>query len=530
MPKAKNPTSAEKAQALSMHGAELEELRTKLSDRWWRLTSGVLYKIKDKSGNVVPFIPNDAQMEFFRGRHIRNVVLKGRQIGLTTAINIDSLDKSLFSKHRQTGIIAQDLETAADIFKHKLKFAYDNLPEWLREQFPIKTDRQGEIVFASNGSSVSVDTSFRSGTLQHLHITEYGKVCAKNPEKAEEIKSGALNTVSKECAVDIESTAEGSDGDFFDLCQEAMKSEQMGKPLTAMDYKFFFFPWFMAKEYSVEEDVQVSRDVEEYFQKLEADSYIVKRYRGMKFTVGQKRWYQLKKAEQGDTMEREFPSTPSEAFQMAIKGAYYEKELIRCREQNRVGRVLYENRLPVNCAWDLGGAGGGDECAIWFYQQYGREIRVIDFWSGSGYSLVDIVGILKEKGYRYGTDFLPHDAEVHEQTSGKARVDNLRKMGRSCQVLKRMPVSDGINEARNVFPRCWFDEKSCDVGLKHLASYRREWDDRKGGFKDKPFHDRAGHSDAADAFRYMAQSVKDPETNESGAVYVQDWGLGDLLR
>ena len=203
MPKAKKPTSAEKAQALSMHGAELEELRQKLSDRWWRLTSGVLYKIKDKSGKVVPFVPNDAQMEFFRGRHLRNVVLKGRQIGLTTAIDIDVLDKSLFSKHRQTGIIAQDLETAADIFKHKLKFAYDNLPEWLREQFPIKTDRQGEIVFASNGSSVSVDTSFRSGTLQHLHITEYGKVCAKNPEKAEEIKSGALNTVSKECAVDI---------------------------------------------------------------------------------------------------------------------------------------------------------------------------------------------------------------------------------------------------------------------------------------------------------------------------------------
>ena len=76
----------------------------------------------------------------------------------------------------------------------------------------------------SNNSSIRVGTSLRSGTLQYLHISEYGKLCAQFPEKAREVRTGALNTVQAGQVVFIESTAEGQEGHFFDLC-EARESQ-----------------------------------------------------------------------------------------------------------------------------------------------------------------------------------------------------------------------------------------------------------------------------------------------------------------
>lgn len=84
-----------------------------------------------------------------------------------------SLDKALFSSYKSMGIIADDRDSAELIFRDKVKFAFDNIPKWLKDNFKVKTDRKGELVFESNHCSISVDTSFRGGTLQHLHISEY---------------------------------------------------------------------------------------------------------------------------------------------------------------------------------------------------------------------------------------------------------------------------------------------------------------------------------------------------------------------
>lgn len=69
------------------------------------------------------------------------------------------------------------------------------------------------------------------------------------------------------------------------------------------------------------------------------------------------RWYQVKQEEQRDDMKREYPSTPKEAFELSVEGAYYEKELSLARRQNRIGKVPYDPNIPVHTAWDLGGAG-----------------------------------------------------------------------------------------------------------------------------------------------------------------------------
>ena len=86
----------------------------------------------------------------------------------------------------------------------------------------------------------------RSGTLQYLHISEYGQLCSRFPEKAREIRTGALNTVQARQVVFIESTAEGKEGHFYDLCEQGQAKQRMGTPLTPLDFKFFFFPWYKA--------------------------------------------------------------------------------------------------------------------------------------------------------------------------------------------------------------------------------------------------------------------------------------------
>lgn len=140
---------------------EVEQIKTLLADRDWRIFSGKLYFIKDKQGNKIPFVPNKHQKQYYENRHTKNIILKARQLGFSTFIDVMNLDKALFSSYKSIGIIADDRDSSELIFRDKVKFAFDNLPEWLRAEFKVKTDRKGELVFESNHCSISVDTSFR---------------------------------------------------------------------------------------------------------------------------------------------------------------------------------------------------------------------------------------------------------------------------------------------------------------------------------------------------------------------------------
>lgn len=487
---------------------EIETIKLKLSDKQWRLFSWKLYFIKDKLGRKVPFIPNKAQTDFYNNRSKKNIILKARQLGFSTFIDISKLDDFLFTSYSSFGIIAQDIDSASLIFNDKVKFAFDNLPDWLKSQFKLNTDRKGEIKSEGNQNSISVDTSFRWWTLQGLHISEYWKICNKYPEKAREIQTGALNTLAPTSEVDIESTAEGNSGFFYDMCMRAMEMQEQGKELTDMDYKFHFYPWFVDTSYQLERGDEIRADTKEYFETIQADAYISKVYPNIVFTEWQKRWYQKKKEEQKDDMQREYPSYPKEAFDLAIKWAYYEKELSLARTQWRVGKILYDPRLPVYTSWDLWWAGWWDETAIWFYQILNKEVRLIDYWEWSGYGLTEIsMSIVNPRYENYATHYLPHDAEVTEYSTGVARIQTARQQLKGkVEVVPKLSISDGINAVRDMFPNCYFNETTCFTGLSRLAGYRREYDEKNGIFKDKPKHDI--NSNCADSIRYLAVMYK----------------------
>jgi hypothetical protein len=75
---------------------EAQEIFTNLKDKIWRMCSGKIYRVMDKSGNIVPFIPNLFQRFYFETKHTRNLFLKGRQIGISTAVQLDYFDDMLF--------------------------------------------------------------------------------------------------------------------------------------------------------------------------------------------------------------------------------------------------------------------------------------------------------------------------------------------------------------------------------------------------------------------------------------------------
>ncbi len=196
---------------------DLALLEAHLGDPHWRLNN--LYTIIDKLGEKRIFRFNWAQAELFRSLWHRNVILKARQLGITTFLCLFFLDKCLFRPHTAAGIIAHTREDAEYIFK-RIKFAYDQLPDILKGARPATVDSARELVF-NNASSIRVGTSMRSSTLQYLHISEFGKICAHFPDKAREIVSGSLNTLDSRQYAFIESTAEGREGYFYDLCKGA---------------------------------------------------------------------------------------------------------------------------------------------------------------------------------------------------------------------------------------------------------------------------------------------------------------------
>lgn len=489
------------------------DFQARLQDPWWRLNN--LYYIKNKDKEVVKFECNWMQRILYETMWYLSCILKARQMGATTFIQIFMLDRCLFNDNVNAGIVAHTQEDAAAFFDDKIKFAYDRLPQDLRSQLRATSDSKRHLKF-SNGSQIRVGTSLRSGTYQYVHVSEFGKLCAKFPDKASEVITGTLNTVAAGNFVFIESTGEGPFGEFYDICKQSedfTKAVENGdQRFTELDYKFYFFPWWKHPDYVLHEKVVIPEKFASYFKKLK-DKYDIELRDERKF------WYVKKANTQRDKIKQEYPSVPSEAFERSTEVSIYGEQLRTAREQRRITSVPIERSIPVNTFWDIG---RNDVTAIWFHQHLGTQHRFIYYFEDRLMDLTYYVRVLQElkedRKWFYGKHYLPHDVEVTDLSSvnnlSRRRILNEAGLNPIVVVPRIHSVNDGIELTRRVFDSCYFNEKEpeatddCKIGLRALHGYEWTWDDLHKTTRKTPAHNWA--SNGADAFRQFAQGYKGP--------------------
>ncbi|MFG6524482.1 hypothetical protein [Sulfitobacter sp. M23508] len=492
-----------------------EELMVALGSWEWRIFSGALYKITTKGDDeaddipdiAVPFRPNEAQRLLLSNLNERNIILKARQMGFSTLIEIMALDHAMFNADQEVVVIAHTKPAATKLYRKKVCFAYDNLTAVVREAVPFTERSQTQLVFA-NGSSIEVTSSARGGTPHFLHISEMGKIAAKYPDKATEITTGSLQGVPKNGLVFIESTAEGKAGAFYDMSQRAEAKHKAKVPIQPTDYRFHFFAWWADSGYRINpEGIPISAKEHEYFDKVEVEMDCV-------LDLDQRAWYINKRdndfANTPDLMWREYPSTPDECWQASNEGKYYAVAMSRTRMQQRIGNYPMVKHVPVNSFWDLGAS---DSTAIWLHQRIGAMDRWVKYYEDNNKGYLDFILWMETHGCVWGEHFLPHDAEQSRQhvnavTDAVTQMRSIRPSWTWRVVDRIQNVQHGIALVNQEFDQYEFDEEGCKEGIAHLEAYTRGWNNTLQWWTDQPRHDE--HSHCADAFRQKAQGYTPP--------------------
>ena len=208
------------------------------------------------------------------------------------------------------------------------------------------------------------------------------------------------------------------------------------------------------------------------------------------------------KADDYDQYEHIWLGKPKEI----ADGAIYKAEFEKIKRENRICRVPHDPNLSVYTSWDLGIL---DPTAIWFFQIYGKEVRVIDHYEANNEPLAHYARILDEKkqqyGYQYEKHFAPHDIAARDLSSGVSREQTMATLGYRMTKGARLGVEDRIEAARQFLKNCWFDAEKCKHGIRALQNYRREFNDKLDQFKATPVHDWASHS--SDAFGEGALNI-----------------------
>jgi hypothetical protein len=203
-----------------------------------------------------------------------------------------------------------------------------------------------------------------------------------------------------------------------------------------------------------------------------------------------------------------------------VEGAYYRDQLLKAELDKRITDVPYDELIPVHTWCDLG---MGDSFSIGYFQNYGKKWSIIDYDEFDGEGLLDVAKRMKDKGYFYGEHYAPHDIEVRELGTGKSRKEVAEGLGIKYNVAPKLSVEDGINAVRMRFSTLWIDKTKCDLFLKRVRRYHKEFDDKRGQFKNIPVHDINSH--AADMLRYWATSPNSIEES-SFSQHTPTWVAG----
>ncbi|HET8666546.1 MAG TPA: hypothetical protein VFM10_01120 [Terriglobales bacterium] len=137
-------------------------------------------KVRNKAGRLVSLVPNRTQREYSRHCTRRNIVLKARQLGMTTYIAAEFFIRTITRPGTLSVQVAHDQQSAEEIFRIVHRFL-ENLPERVR-QGALRTSRANvrQLVFPRLDSEYRVETAAdpnagRGLTIQNLHCSEVAR-------------------------------------------------------------------------------------------------------------------------------------------------------------------------------------------------------------------------------------------------------------------------------------------------------------------------------------------------------------------
>lgn len=405
-------------------------------------------------------------------------------------------------------MIAHNLEAGESIFSKKISFAWEKLPPEIKVLYGLdnKTSKTFRFDFGKKGfSSIAVDTSGRSGTYQRVHITELAELSKKYPKKIPDIIEGTIPAIPTTGRVDVESTSQGASGEFYEMFIEAW---ERGQPTNALEYKAHFYNWTWDDEELANitpipfSEMQQSDKFQAYAQRHNLSD--------REITYYYQKWLSLNK--KWNSLKREYPTTPEEAFDAVSEGTFY-GETIGLMEQNgQIGVYPYQRSMKVHTVWDLG---VGKNMRVGFFQRDTviNRTRMIDHIAGEGSEAIpEIVAKVLKKPYVYGKHFGPHDLEQTDISTGKSRKDTAKALGLNFSVVPDHLVEERINATGIWLDRVDIHKDICKEAIRSMKNYGREWDEKRGMYKDEPLHNWASHD--ADMMGYAAM-VEDKMTNEN---------------
>ena len=470
-----------------------------LPSKLWRMNN--LYTIIDKLGRKTLFKMNWSQhmVHNYGYIHPRLIILKSRQQGISTYYLIKYFDDAETIDDLAIGLMAQGKRESA-ILLTRTKLLIDELDPAVKEFLAVGTSKDNtEAVEFHNNSKILIGVSFRSQTLQRLHISEFGKIANENPKRAEETKTGTLQAIAPFNDVAIESTAEG-DNEFkymWDAATEVSDEERGPK-----DFLPVFLSWFDDPDCKLNIYQRPTNESTEYFSKHEANGWV--------FSQEQKNWWIAQYRELKTKIKQEYPLTAEEAFEASRQGAYWHRAW---QDFGIETPDLFNPALEVHCAMDLG---INDTNTVYFFQYYDKRKKIIWEYGNNNVGVRHYSEKIKEQcriwNIPWPTLFLPHDSAKRNQGQEelKKTEDLYRENGFKVVVLER-PTNKltAIEHARDTIESGLLEiDSECKHAIKTMANYSREWDAKLEEWKKDPLHNYWSHW--ADGIIYVLMaSVQD---------------------
>jgi phage terminase large subunit len=184
------------------------------------------------------------------------------------------------------------------------------------------------------------------------------------------------------------------------------------------------------------------------------------------------------------------------SFTASLKGAIYGTEMEVAENEGRVKDFDLDPALPVDVVCDLGFT---DDTVLVFFQKSFNQILIHEVYSNNEQNWDTYLDEMENRNVR--EVYLPHDARAKNLQTGRSIVEQTIRRGYRPRLVPDHKLRDGISATRKLLPYVYWNLPLCSGGIEAMKSYRRQWDDKFGCYRERPVHDWSSH--IADAVRYL---------------------------